>query len=382
MIITKSKIGEQVVNQKASSIQVPSGCGILMLRIYRDVLPKVRKYLELWKQEAEQIPDLELRQQALLSIKSKTFHCEGGSIYGLLAKENIEPTIRFIVAYQTISDYLDNLCDRSTSLDPEDFRSLHQACSDALKPNAECVDYYQFHPEKNDGGYLIKLVKTCQNILINLPSYAIIAPCLHELADYYCDLQVHKHVKIQERIPRLKAWFEKHRYQIPEMKWYEFSACTGSTLGIFCLIAYGWDRNLSKELAIKVKNSYFPWVQGLHILLDYFIDQEEDRIGGDLNFCTYYNSQQEIIERFVYFLKKADQAVSQLPDRHFHRMINRALLGVYLADKKVNEQIDVRKTAKQILRLCGGSSLFFLWNGLVMARIRYQQIFVAEKVPG
>lgn len=81
MVVTQSKFGEQLVNQKASSMQVPSGCGILMLRIYRDVLPKVRKYLEFWQKEADQIPDLELRQQALLSIKSKTFHCEGGSIY-------------------------------------------------------------------------------------------------------------------------------------------------------------------------------------------------------------------------------------------------------------------------------------------------------------
>lgn len=160
------------------------------------------------------------------------------------------------------------------------------------------------------------------------------------------------------------------------MKWYEFSACTGSTLGIFCLIAYASDPNCSKELAIKVKSSYFPWVQGLHILLDYFIDQQEDRMGGDLNFCTYYNSEQEITERFIYFLKEADKAVSQLPDKNFHRMINRALLGVYIADKKVNEQINVRKTARQILRSSGGSALFFLWNGLIMARIRYQQIFV------
>jgi tetraprenyl-beta-curcumene synthase len=362
---------------KASSImQVPSNSGRLMVGIYRDVLPRVRKYLGFWQKEAEKIPDSELRKQALLSINSKTFHCEGGSIYGLLAKEQIEPTIRFIVAYQTISDYLDNLCDRSTSLDPEDFRTLHQACLDALTPDAEGINYYQLRQEQDDGGYLIKLVKTCQNVLKKLPSYQVIAPCLHELADYYCNLQVHKHVTVQERVPRLKAWFEEHRNQIPEMKWYEFSACTGSTLGIFCLIAYAGNPNFSKELAIKVKNSYFPWVQGLHILLDYFIDQEEDRIGGDLNFCTYYKSEQEITERFLYFLKKADRAVSQLPDKHFHRMINRALLGVYLADKKVNEQRDVRKTARQILRSCGGSSLFFLWNAIIMARLRYQQIFV------
>jgi len=48
-------------------------------------------------------------------------------------------------------------------------------------------------------------------------------------------------------------------------------------------VAYAFDQNLSDELT-QVKNSYFPWVQGLHILLDYLIDQEEDRINGDLNF--------------------------------------------------------------------------------------------------
>lgn len=361
---------------KAPSLQVPSNPGMLMLGIYREVLPRVRKYLAYWKKKAEQIPDPELRKQALLSINTKTFHCEGGSIYGLLAKAQIEPTIRFIVAYQTISDYLDNLCDRSTSLDPEDFRTLHQACLDALTPDAKGINYYQFRQEQEDGGYLRQLVKTCQNVLKQLPSYQVIAPCLHELADYYCNLQVHKHVKVQERVPRLKAWFEEHHTKIPEMKWYEFSACTGSTLGIFCSIAYAGDPNFSQELAIEVKNSYFPWVQGLHILLDYFIDQEEDRINGDLNFCTYYNSDREISERFLYFLKEADKAVAELPDKQFHRMINRALLGVYLADRKVNEQRNVRKTARQILGSCGGSSLFFLWNALIMARIRYQEIFV------
>ena len=191
--------------QKASAMQVPSNSGMLMLGIYREVLPRVRKYLQFWHKEAELIPDSELRKQALLSIKTKSFHCEGGSIYGLLAKEQIEPTIRFIVAYQTISDYLDNLCDRSTSLDPEDFCTLHQACLDALTPDAECINYYQLRQEQDDGGYLIKLVKTCQNVLKQLSSYQVIAPCLHELADYYCNLQVHKHVKVQERAPRLKA---------------------------------------------------------------------------------------------------------------------------------------------------------------------------------
>jgi tetraprenyl-beta-curcumene synthase len=115
LIVIEPKIDNFLI-QTDSSTQVPSGAGMLMLRTYREVLPSVRKYLELWQQEAEMIPNSELRKQALLSIESKAFHCEGGSIYGLLAQDQIEPIIRFIVAYQTICDYLDNLCDRSTSL--------------------------------------------------------------------------------------------------------------------------------------------------------------------------------------------------------------------------------------------------------------------------
>jgi hypothetical protein len=43
MIVTESKTGEQVITQEAFSMQVPYGCGILMMRVYRDVLPKARK---------------------------------------------------------------------------------------------------------------------------------------------------------------------------------------------------------------------------------------------------------------------------------------------------------------------------------------------------
>jgi tetraprenyl-beta-curcumene synthase len=183
LILIKSKPDDALI-QIDLSTQVPSGAGMLMLRTYLEVLPRVRKYLELWQQEAETIPNAELRKQALLSIENKAFHCEGGSIYGLLAQDQIEPTIRFIVAYQTICDYLDNLCDRSTSLDPRDFRTLHQACLDALTPDAHCINYYQFRQEQDDGGYLIKLVQTCQAVLKQLPSYRMVAPCLHELANH------------------------------------------------------------------------------------------------------------------------------------------------------------------------------------------------------
>lgn len=351
-------------------MRIPKSPIGLMSKIYRHVLPQVHKNLNYWKKRASEIPDLELRKQALESIRTKTFHCEGGGIYSLLAKENFKDAVSFIVAYQTISDYLDNLCDRSTSLNPDDFRALHESMNHALTPGADISNYYRNRSETEDGGYLEELVKTCQFYLEKISELSVIQPALWELEGYYSDLQVHKHVTHGERVPRLQAWFESHQTQLPEMTWYEFSACSGSTLGIFCIVSYGLAQNRMQELVETLKNGYFPWVQGLHILLDYFVDQDEDKIGGDLNFCFYYEDEATMIRRFHHFIEQSDESIKNLPDSTFHRMINRGLLGIYLADRKVKAQKNVRQLARKIISHAGGAGLFFFVNGWLYRRLK------------
>jgi tetraprenyl-beta-curcumene synthase len=133
------------------------------------------------------------------------------------------------------------------------------------------------------------------------------------------------------------------------------------------LVAYAFDRDLSVELTNQVKQSYFPWVQGLHILLDYLIDQEEDRLNGDLNFCSYYKNNDDMLERFKHFVQKATTSVAQLPHTRFHQLINQALLGVYLSDQKVKRQLDVQTMAKQLLRWSDSPASFFFRGRLLMA---------------
>ncbi|QOY33773.1 tetraprenyl-beta-curcumene synthase family protein [Anaerobacillus isosaccharinicus] len=350
-------------------MSIPKQPWTMMAKIYKHVLPRVHKNLDMWKQKADAIPNNELRKQALASIESKTFHCEGGSIYGLLAKDRIDDVIRFIVAYQTISDYLDNLCDRSTSLDPTDFQALHHSMVHALTPDAPLENYYRYRDEQDDGGYLRDLVKTCQDIVSSLPNYSNIFELNLELAQYYCDLQVHKHVKKEERVPRLEEWFNQYKDKLPPMSWYEFSACSGSTLGIFCLVSYATNESFTRDDAKKVKESYFPWVQGLHIMLDYFIDQEEDRQGGDLNFCFYYDDEGHLIERLECFAREADKSIRKMPNQPFHSFINKGLLAIYLADEKVRKQKKVRELAKRLIRIGGGSTLFFYVNGWIYRRL-------------
>lgn len=348
---------------------IPKQPWTMMIKIYKDVLPRVRDHLEQWRKKAEAIPNDELRKQALMSIDTKTFHCEGGSIYGLLAENKIDDVIRFIVAYQTISDYLDNLCDRSTSLDPTDFRQLHQAMLDSLTPGAKLKNYYAYRNDQNDGGYLHELVLTCQEMVAKLPAFENLYDLTIELAQYYCDLQVHKHVEVKQRVTRLEKWFEQYKDKLPNMSWYEFSACSGSTLGIFCLVAYATNVSFSKETAQLVKESYFPWVQGLHIMLDYFIDEEEDRKGGDLNFCFYYESEQELFMRLEHFAVEADKSIKKLPNRSFHFFINRGLIAIYLADEKVRKQKQVYRVAKKLLKIGGGATWFFYVNSWFYRRL-------------
>jgi tetraprenyl-beta-curcumene synthase len=348
----------------------PSSPWGMITKILLQVRPDVERYLGEWKNRAETIPDPELRNQALMSIETKSFHCDGGAIFALLAGPHYQDAIRFIIAYQTISDYLDNLCDRSTSLDPEDFRALHESMQHALTPGISHAAYYRFRTEQDDNGYLSALVKTCQDILERLPTYPTIAPALHELAGYYCDLQVNKHVSVHERVPRLQSWFQGHKEHLPEMSWYEFAACTGSTLGIFCLVAHAYKDECSEDLVRRLKDAYFPWVQGLHILLDYLVDQEEDRAGGDLNFCSYYPDYAELTNRLMHFYKQANLSISRLPNARFHRMINHGLLSMYLADRKAARQKDVRKVAHKMIRLGGFVTMFFFIHCWILRRLK------------
>lgn len=433
----------------------------LMVQVYKKIFPNVEKELSYWQKRASEIPNEELRKQALASIKNKRFHCEGGAILALLAQKNYKNAIRFIVAYQTISDYLDNLCDRSTSQDPQDFQALHEAMRQSLivdnfqdLSEAKTVEdsqvipraiqhsltvedfqelpgvmhhsftigdsqvlpesiqhsypangfeelakssltgkdfqtlpeksvtvsnkqkrnhYYRFRHDQDDGGYLQELVETCQQTLSTVKFYPLIKKELMKLCDLYCQLQIHKHVRKEERIPRLQSWFNEHKQAVPNMEWYEFSACTGSTLGIFCLVSYAMSEQLTNDVVQAIYDGYFPYIQGLHILLDYLIDQEEDLLGGDLNFCFYYENREKMLERLLYFVREANRYSRQLPDPNFHQLIISGLLGLYLSDQKVKKHKDLQYVAKKLLKQGGLASTFFYMNGKIYRK--FQQIF-------
>lgn len=343
---------------------VPKGPVDLMLRVYRFVLPEVRSQLQMWRGIADQIPDPELKKQAIASMTSKQFHCEGGAVYAAANLPMRHVLIPLIVAFQTISDYLDNLCDRSTSLDPRDFRQLHQSMLDAVDPAAPIHDYYAYREEKDDAEYLVQLVKTCQSCICLLPAYDKTVRRVTELVGLYCDLQVYKHIRHDLRKEELEKWWNLHGERFPEIRWNEFAAATGSTLGVFMYFLAAADTNLHDGVVEDIYRTYFPYVCGLHILLDYLIDQEEDRIGGDLNFCSYYENMDITVQRIARFAEEARIRASKLKNTSFHRMIIEGLLALYLSDPKVRKQPEVRDISRRLMKKSPLTRLFFFVNSI------------------
>ena len=321
------------------------------------VVPRVDRELARWRAALERCPDEELRRQGLASIRHKRFHAIGGAVYGLDPHPS-SGLVALIVAYQTISDYLDNLCDRAGVYNGAAFARLHQSMLDALTPvlpartTAAVVrpgadDYYGLYPRTADGGYLRSLVDECRRQVARLPGYhAAVEAEVLRLARLYTDLQVRKHVRTENRVPVLVEWWRREGGAtgeegegggLSDLAWWEFAAASGSTLAIFALfnLAAHGGPGPSPEAVERLSRAYFPWVCGVHILLDYLIDQEEDAREGDLNLVSFYRDARERRERLGYFVDRALESTSRLARPAFHQGVVKGLLAMYLSDPKV-----------------------------------------------
>lgn len=338
----------------------PFGNLTLIFTFVSKVFPLITKELTHWSNYVSSHASSELRVQALASIRDKKFHCQGGGIYSLYPTVHTTTFIPLIVSLQTISDYLDNLCDRADIMDEQAFKQLHLAMTDALNPDALPQDYYAYYPFKEDGDYLKQLVITCQQQIRTLPSYELVKSEIQKLACLYSELQTYKHLDPSIREVKMTNWIAHHIGDYPQITPWEFAAATGSTLGIFILCAAASDKNLHPHTVKVIHSAYFPWISGLHILLDYFIDMGEDEANGDLNFVSYYRNTSQILSHLTLFTEQALLQASVLPNPSFHKTVVQGLLAMYLSDPKVATLKD-QSIRKFLLKTAGGYTRFLYY---------------------
>lgn len=323
--------------------------------------PQIKRILKQWHQLTYYMPD-ELQVQAQASIKAKAFHCIGGAFYMFYPQVNKPVILNAIIALQTISDYLDNLCDRIKVNDMQAFSQLHLSFTDALDPSRPIKDYYRYYP-LCESHYLPTLVETCRIQVKQIPYYHEYQYYINILAENYCRLQILKHLTPCGE-HQLKQWIRREISDSnANLSWNEWAAATGSTLGIFAFFASGFHKYPEKTKEL-IFGTYFPWIQGLHILLDYYIDREEDRQHNDLNFTYYYPNLTYAVERLRYLFNESQKHSKHLPYPCFHQLLLEGLISMYGSDPKVS----IHKLLESYKTLLNSNSLKSMYHACLLLR--------------
>jgi tetraprenyl-beta-curcumene synthase len=318
-----------------------------MARFLLGVVPRASRVLATIEVAAGAIPDHALRREALASIALKAYHVAGGCILAtFLRGPAAQRYIDIVAPLETIYDYLDNLCDRLPGVGPAAFATLHEALLDALDDRRIIRDYYREGPSRDDGGYLRGLVERVRGGITTLPNYLAVRDRLVEIARYYAELQTFKHTQPGTREAICTAWYERNRERFPGLYWWEFAAACGSSLPVFALIYLASQTTLAVAAVDQMVAAYFPNVSAVHILLDYFIDQAEDREHRELNFVACYASSAEAVSRVRRLVATTATRVVALQDGEWHRFVLNAMCLFYLTHPKVFEQrLDSESTA-------------------------------------
>jgi tetraprenyl-beta-curcumene synthase len=323
-----------------------------MARFLVRVVPRASRALEAVRVRAAAIPAPALREQALASIDGKAFHVQGGCILAtFLPPAQGAHYVRVVASLETIYDYLDNLCDRLPGVSQQAFATLHDALLDALDDRREPGDYYRHGPAGDDGGYLASLVADVRAELRSFPHYEAVRDALGQIAGYYAQLQTIKHGEAGAREDVCREWYAQHAESFPGLYWWEFAAACGSSLPVFALIYLALQPRLDARAIGTTCAAYFPNMSAVHILLDYFIDQAEDREHRELNFVACYPSSAVAVERVGGLVRAAGTGLRALAHGEWHEFVLRAMCLFYLTHRKVYEQRLDRESAAMLAAL-------------------------------
>lgn len=321
----------------------------LAIRFLTGVVPRASGELRRLRKRVRLIADPAIAREALASLRRKAFHVHGGCVFAtFLAPAAAAAFIKLVASFETAVDYLDNLCDRIGTADEADFRALHEALLDAIRPGAPLREYFR-RRRSDDSGYLASLVVSSQTGFAQLPGYAAVREEIAEVTKRYCELQALKHLAPGERERRCKEAFGTIA---SDLAWWEGSAACGSTMATFALAFGATARGFARDHARRFYDAYFPYFTALHILLDYFVDQQEDRDHAELNFVAWYPDHAAARSGMTRIAQIVQERIAVLEDVEVHRFALRAMCGYYCTRAAVRTP-RLRTTSSAIMQAAG-----------------------------
>jgi tetraprenyl-beta-curcumene synthase len=319
------------------------------LRYWLVVFPRICIELRSWRRRAALIGDPALRGAALDAL-SKRANIEGAAAFAAVTPGRRRgKLVRALVAFQAIYDYVDLLAEQPCAEPALDARHLHAALLVALEPGAPHHDYYAWHCQREDGGYLAEMVDACRSALSALPSRAAVAVPARRSAARIVAFQSRS---LGER-HELERWARRQRVPGSGVMWWEAAAAAGSSLAVYALLAAAAAPSLRDRDVAAIEDAYFPWVGALHSLLDSVVDEAEDAATGQLSLVGCYRSAPEAAVRMRWLALRALQAVRALPGGSRHAVLFVAMACNYLSAPEVSAP-DSRAIAQAVRGSLGG----------------------------
>jgi tetraprenyl-beta-curcumene synthase len=321
---------------------------LYLRRFLVQVVPLARAAIARLERLAERIPDAELRAQAVSSLTAKAYHIAGASILAtFLPSIAREHYVEIVAPLEAIYDFLDSLCDRHPETPEAAYRQLHEALGDALDPNRPMHEYYLYGPPGDDGDYLHTLVRRVRRALRRLSDYELLIPYFRESAALYADAQTFKHLPPGERERACIEWHAREGARFGDLSWWEFGAAAGSQFHVYAALYAAFCSQFDRIK--QTYDAYFPSLAALHVLLDSFIDQAEDRAHGELNWVDCYSSSQAFLERTRTLASRAREAFGALTMPRAHLFALRIMSLFYLTHPKIDQQ-NMDRQALEMLR--------------------------------
>lgn len=299
---------------------------IYWLRIY----PCARRELRHWERHACTIPNSTLRAHALQKLTEEHLNPEAAAFFAILGpRRHRTQLVRLMVTYQIMYDYLDAINEQPDSAPLKNGLQLHNALTHAVSPRECSTDYYQHHPQHDDGGYLKTLVQTCREILQALPSTSVITPLLIHAADRCGEGQSRNHAVLTEGNTQLVDWSTA---QAPESGylWWELAAAGISCLSLHALFAAAATKTTLEE-AERLDTVYFPPICAISALLDSLIDHPHDDGTTNHSFANHYSSSLMAAERFVAITTDASTLICEIPHSRRHKIVLAGIASFYLS---------------------------------------------------
>jgi tetraprenyl-beta-curcumene synthase len=299
--------------------------------------PQVRRELAAWQEDAESIPDLVLREQALEKLTGERLNPEAAAFFAVLApRRRRRKVVRLIVAYQLLYDYLDALNELPGAGELRNGLQMHRALTDALLPDKPVCDYYRYSPVHRDGGYLQRLADTCRRIMAELPSARPITDVLIHATERCGQAQSHNHALVNSVASSFVFWSERQSAGEGYL-WWELAAGGISCLGIHALLALASDRHSTLTEALELDRAYFPSVCAISALLDSLADYHRDAGTSNHSFIAHYRDGKHAAQRLAAIAKDGATRLRGLRYHRRHTIILAGITSFYLSSPSVQE---------------------------------------------